>query len=274
VSPENAAMPDGVAYRSSRLPDSRFGALLREFSPSACLHAAGRASVASSVADPDSDFAESVLVTQHLLSDLRGNAPFCRTVLLSSAAVYGQPEDLPVKETAPAHPISPYGYHKRICELLLEQAFRLFGQPTASARIFSAYGPGLRRQVLWEIAAQYAGKNRADLKGTGRESRDFIHATDVARALRLIVEKSPCMGEAYNVAGGVETTVSEAAETIRQFFPGASAPEFEGRKSVGDPERWVADCSLIGGIGFRPSLTLEQGLEGLAAWVKAESPAS
>ncbi len=271
VSPENATMPRGVIYRSLQLPDESFPGLLKEFRPSACLHAAGRASVAASVADPDADFASSVGVTQALLSALRDFAPGCRTVLLSSAAVYGQPEELPIQESAPVQPISPYGYHKRACEVLMEQAARLFDVPAASARIFSAYGPGLRRQVLWEIASQYAEKNCAALKGTGRESRDFIHATDAARALRLIVEKAPCTGEAYNVAGGVETTVSEAAGTIRSFFPGASAPKFEGRKTAGDPERWVADCSLIEKLGFHPSLTLEQGVEGLALWVKAEN---
>jgi UDP-glucose 4-epimerase len=267
---ENAAMPHGVVYRRMSLPDAGFPGLVAEFRPAACVHCAGRASVAGSVADPRADFESGVVVTASVLEALRKEARGCRTVFLSSAAVYGQPEHLPVSESAESRPMSPYGYHKRICEILMEQAARLQGVPTASARIFSAYGPGLRRQVLWETAAQYAEKGRAVLKGTGRESRDFIHAVDVARAIRLIVEKSPCQGEAYNVAGGVENTIAKAAETIRQFFPGVPEPEFEGLKSAGDPERWAADCSLIAKIGFQPSLTLEQGVEGLAAWVKAE----
>ena len=270
ATPENAAIPHGVIYRSLQLPSGQFSGLLKEYRPAACVHAAGRASVAASVSDPDADFVASVEVTQRLLSALRDFSTGCRTVLLSSAAVYGQPEELPVKESAPLRPISPYGYHKRICEVLMEQAAQLFNVPAASARIFSAYGSGLRRQVLWEIASQYSEKNSAALKGTGRESRDFIQASDVARALRIIVEKAPCAGETYNVASGVETTVAQAAETIRNLFPGASAPEFEGRKTEGDPERWLADCSRIRGIGFQPSITLEQGLEGLVSWVKAE----
>ena len=270
ASPENAAMPNGVVYRSLQLPSETLRSLLQEHRPSACVHAAGRASVAASVADPDVDFAASVLVTQSLLTGLRDFAPGCRTVLLSSAAVYGQPDELPISETAPMRPLSPYGYHKRVCEVLIEQSARLFDVPAASARIFSAFGPGLRRQVLWEIASQYSEKNWASLKGTGKESRDFIHASDVACALRLVVEKAPCAGETYNVASGVETTIAQAAEMIQKCFPKAISPEFEGQKSSGDPERWLADCSRINQLGFQPSLTLDQGLEGLVAWVKAE----
>ena len=270
VSPENAAMPYGVVFRSLQLPNDSLAGLIKEFRPSACIHAAGRASVAASVADPDSDFSASVTITQSLLSTLRKYASGCRTVLLSSAAVYGQPEELPVSESATLLPISPYGYHQRVCEVLMEQAARLFDVPAASARIFSAYGPGLRRQVLWEIASQYAEKNCAVLKGTGRESRDFIHVTDVAYAIRLIAEKAPCVGESINVAAGAETSVSAAAAIIQRFFPDASAPEFEGQKMSGDPERWVADCSRIRNLGFTPSITLEQGIESLVSWVKAE----
>ena len=124
--------------------------------------------------------------------------------------------------------------------------------------------------MLWEIASHYAEKNCAVLKGTGRESRDFIHVTDVAYAIRLIAEKAPCVGESINVAAGAETSVSAAAAIIQRFFPDASAPEFEGQKMSGDPERWVADCSRIRNLGFTPSITLEQGIESLVSWVKAE----
>lgn len=268
---ENAALPPGVIYRKMSLPDTGFERLVAEFQPEACVHCAGRASVAGSISNPSADFEAGVVLTASVLDAIRKEARGCRTVFLSSAAVYGQPEDLPVRETEVCKPMSPYGYHKRLCELLMEQAARLQGVPAASARIFSAYGPGLRRQVLWETAAQYTGKGCAVLKGTGRESRDFIHAADVACAIRLILEKGTCEGETYNVAGGTETTIQAAASTLARFFPGAPEPEFAGLKSAGDPERWVADCSRVRKIGFAPSLSLEEGLTGLVEWVKAEN---
>lgn len=267
---ENAGLPNGVIYRRMSLPDPGFARLVAEFQPTACIHCAGRASVAGSVADPGSDFEAGVVVTASLLDALSKEAKGCRTIFLSSAAVYGQPEALPVTESAKTQPLSPYGYHKRMSELLMEQAARLRGVPAASARIFSAFGPGLRRQVLWETAAQLAEKSAATLKGTGRESRDFISAPDVARAIGVILEKAPCEGEVYNVATGRETTIHEAARILTTFFPGAKPPTFEGGKLVGDPERWVADCSKLGSLGFSPTVSLPDGLQALAEWVKAE----
>ncbi len=266
---ENAAMPPGVLYRRCSLPDAGLDRLVAEFRPEACVHCAGRASVAGSVSDPRADFESGVVLTASVLDALRREARGCRTIFLSSAAVYGQPENLPVQETAESKPMSPYGYHKRICEILMEQAARLQGVPTASARIFSAYGPGLRRQVLWETAVQLAEKNAAILKGTGRESRDFIIAADVARAVRLMVEKAPCEGEVYNVATGQETSILQAVNILSGYFPSAAPVVFQGEKTSGDPERWVADCSRIRALGFGETLSLEHGLRSLADWVKA-----
>jgi len=270
---ENAAVLPGVIYRSISLPNTGFERLVAEFRPKACVHCAGRASVADSISNPSADFEAGVVLTASVLDALRKEACGCRTVFLSSAAVYGQPENLPVRETAESRPMSPYGYHKRICEILMEQAARLQGVPTASARIFSAYGPGLRRQVLWETAVQFAEKNAATLKGTGAESRDFIFSTDVARAVRLLVEKAPCEGEVYNVATGQETSILEAVRVLSGYFPSAAPAVFQGGKTSGDPERWVADCSRIRALGFGETLPLEHGFRVLADWVKAENGA-
>ena len=128
-----------------------FESIIEEIRPVACIHAAGRASVYESVANPALDFASGPVLTFALLDELRRHAPECRALFLSSAAVYGNPEKLPVGEDAPAAPISPYGFHKRQSELLCREFTDVYGMKTAVARIFSAYGEGLRRQVLWDI---------------------------------------------------------------------------------------------------------------------------
>lgn len=263
-----ASFRAGETYRRMELPDEALGALLGELRPDVCVHCAGGASVVGSIRDPAADFKSSVVVTQQLLGALRETAPQCRSIFLSSAAVYGQPAKLPVTEDAPTNPLSPYGYHKRICELLFEQAARIHGLPTASLRIFSAYGPGLGRQVLWEMADQLAGQKPLKLKGTGDETRDFVHATDVAQAARVIAEKAPARGEVYNVATETETSIREAAGMICSRFPGADAPEFGGQSIQGDPQRWRADCSRIRALGFVPTLPLEDGIDSLIRWVR------
>src|SRR5207248_3256916 len=125
----------------------------------------------------------------------------------SSAAVYGQPDRLPVGETAPLRAISPYGEHRVVCETLLRDS----GLPAVVARVFSAYGEGLRRQVLWDICAKAINSAEVALDGTGDESRDFVHAEDVAAAVVVLIRKADFGGEPYNVATGVETRIGELA---------------------------------------------------------------
>jgi UDP-glucose 4-epimerase len=76
-----------------------------------------------------------------LLEALRRRVPACRVVLLSSAAVYGNPPSLPVNEAHPIAPLSPYGYHKRQCELLIEEFARLYAQPALACASFPLTAP-------------------------------------------------------------------------------------------------------------------------------------
>ena len=128
-----------------KLPGEAFLGLVEQERPDCLVHCAGPASVHNSVVDSASDFYGSTVVTFEILKALQSGAPKCRFLQLSSAAVYGEPADLPVKETHTLNPISPYGFHKWQCELVCQEFAKVYGQPTAIVRIFSAYGAGLRR---------------------------------------------------------------------------------------------------------------------------------
>jgi len=268
VPPENA--PPEIVYHRLHLPAPAFEELLATDPPEACIHAAGRASVSLSMTDPAADFQDGVVLTFSLLDALRRHAPACRFVLISSAAVYGNPPSLPVSETHPIAPLSPYGYHKRQCELLVEEFARLYAQPALAVRIFSAYGPGLRRQVAWDICARAIGTGRLLLRGSGNESRDFIHAADVARALVLLVERAPAEGEIYNLAMGREMTIRDLAKTLLAHLDLTMTPEFDGHSPPGDPRNWRADISRIAALGFHPTIPLDDGLRAAAIWTLAE----
>ena len=268
VAEENA--PPGIEYHQLTLPDPQLAKLLSETRPAACVHCAGRASVAHSLTDPASDFRESTALTFDLLDTLRLHAPTCRTVLLSSAAVYGNPASLPVTENHAAAPLSPYGYHKLLGEMLAEEFHRIYQLPTAVVRIFSAYGPGLRRQVVWDICRRALINDRLRLHGTGEESRDFIHAADVAAALALVVQRAPFDGERYNVATGCETTIRALASTIIEELGRTLVPEYDGSATPGDPRNWRADISRITELGFTPRISLREGLKSVGSWAKAE----
>ena len=165
------------------LPDCRFSDLVREIRPELCVHCAGYASVPGSFLNPEEDFTFGPSLTFNLLEQFRRYSPLTSFIFLSSAAVYGNPKTLPINEHLDLQPTSPYGYHKMMAETICEEYAILFGIRTAILRIFSAYGSGLRRQVVWDICKNMTQCQELVLQGTGKESRDFVHAFDIALAI-------------------------------------------------------------------------------------------
>lgn len=270
VPEENAQLSALAAYHRVQLPDSRLGEILREHQPSLVIHCAGRASVPMSVNDPASDFHDGVALTFDLLNALREHAPQSRFLLFSSAAVYGQPQSLPVSEEHAPAPLSPYGFHKWQCEILCAEFAKVYGLRTASLRIFSAYGPGLRRQVMWDICQKALVKKSLKLQGTGAESRDFIHATDIARAAEIVANHAPMNGEVFNVSTGREVTIRDLSAMLLRALGVGIEPEFDGVVPAGVPHNWRADVSRLNALGFHPGVPLEQGAQKFAAWCRAE----
>ena len=252
----------GAGRPELELTSGRFASLARETRPSLVIHCGGPASVPASVEDPEGDRAATLDTLAAVLQTIGG----ARLVLVSSAAVYGQPEQLPVGEDAPLAPVSPYGRHRVEAEALARE----LGGPVAIARVFSAYGEGLRRQVLWDVARRALAGGPVELSGSGRETRDFVHARDVARAIRTLVEGAAFTGEAYNVGTGVETRIAELAELLTRELGGGEV-RFSGAPRPGDPERWRADISRLRALGFEPSVRIEDGAAAYARWAREQT---
>jgi UDP-glucose 4-epimerase len=268
--PENAPTANLKQYYSTRLPGDNLPNILQQHQPDVCIHCAGRASVNLSVSDPAADFYGNTALTFELLNALRQAAPTCRFIFLSSAAVYGNPETLPIQETQTPNPLSPYGFHKLQSEQLCAEFSKIYNLPTASLRIFSAYAPGLRRQVLWDICRKALTQDRVILQGTGQESRDFIHALDIAKALMTVATSAPMTGEVYNLASGREVTIAELANLVFGALDHQGQLSFDGVVPVGNPLNWCADISKIESIGFMPKVQLEQGVKVFTNWCRAE----
>jgi UDP-glucose 4-epimerase len=268
VHAENAPLTDLTEYVQEDLPSHSFGELLKRWEPEAILHCAGRASVLGAMQDPLSDFQDGPMLTFSLLASTRHLRPDCAFVLLSSAAVYGNPETLPVSEQAPLNPISAYGYHKLQSETICTEYANLWNMRTASLRIFSAYGAGLRRQVMWDITHKALTQPEVRLQGTGQESRDFIHVLDIARGVELLLGRAPMRGEVYNLASGQETYIEQLAALILKQLGRSTPPIFSGELLPGTPKKWRADISRIGSLGFKPQVELGQGVEAFVAWCR------
>jgi UDP-glucose 4-epimerase len=233
-----------------------------------CLNCAGRAHVGKSLTEPLQDFSGNTQLVFWLLDAIRHHQPECRFVNISSAAVYGNPESLPVHESAPSRPLSPYGWHKRISEQICEEFAVCYGLKTCSVRGFSVYGPGLRKQLFWDLAQHALTQTELRLFGTGTETRDFIYIDDFVTAMICVLSKSPFQGECLNVATGQQTSIETAAKRFLRAFGFSGEINFGGESKPGDPKCWQADISRLRELGFEPAVAFDNGIQTTADWLR------
>lgn len=262
-------------YTSSSTTAESLAEIASDFSPDVLLHAAGSASVSLSMADPRSDLNASVIACADVLEAVRCSDRNPLVVFASSAAVYGNPLALPINESARVQPISPYGFHKAICETLAREYAECFGLDLLVCRFFSVFGASQRRLLIWELYQQLAGPNQdAWLDGSGSESRDFLYIDDAAEAVfgligdRLKDSGQPSGLAVINVASGQETTVMTVAEQLRDTIAPQKKIFCRGNAREGDPRRWHADISRLQSIlpSWRPRPITEALGLCVAAW--------
>lgn len=186
-------------------------------------------------------------------------------VYASSAAVYGDPTDVPIAETTRPSPVSAYGADKLGCELHARVARIVHRVPTVGLRFFNVFGP---RQ---DPSSPYSGvisifcdrlrtRSGITIYGDGQQTRDFIYVGDVVRALLLAMDKMPSDMPVLNVCSGRATTILDLAKRISAQCGAPLRTTYQPvrpgdiRASVGDPSR--AKCHL----GFLASTKLEDGL--------------
>ena len=232
-----------------------------------CINASGSSTVAFSLQNEQEDYRLNYKNVEKMLNALKKFQPKCKFINLSSAAVYGNPTNLPVNENAPANPISPYGKHKLLSEQLLLEGANNDGLATLSLRVFSVYGNGLKKQLFWDIYQKSLKGNLIELYGTGHETRDFIHIDDLMLAFEKVILHGRFDGGAINVASGNEYAINSAALTFIKNLNTDIKLKFSGVENNIDPKYWRADISLLRNMGFLPKVTLEEGLKKYAAWL-------
>ncbi|MCP9751940.1 NAD(P)-dependent oxidoreductase [Ferruginibacter sp. HRS2-29] len=235
-----------------------------------CINCSGAASVPDSLKHPLRDFNLNVFNVVKVLDSIRRHSGSCRFINLSSAAVYGNPESLPVNENAARKPMSPYGYHKLMAEDICKEYAGHFGLHTCSLRIFSAYGPGLKKQLLWDIFQKTLAGKEVLLFGTGKETRDFIYVSDIIRSLELVVGQGVFEGAVYNIANGQEVSVQELASVLLAKIGFNGTLGFNGEQREGDPTRWSADIAKIKQLGYAPAVSLDAGIDRYVQWLREE----
>ncbi len=237
--------------------------------PSLIIHCAGSGSVAASIAEPETDRQKTVESTRELLEYVRDQVPQASLVYPSSAAVYGicEMHPIPVKQTL--NPVSPYGMHKRDAEQLIRNFSANHGLKVAIVRLFSVYGPGLRKQLLWDACKRmYQGE--CLFYGTGDETRDWLHVEDAASLLVLAAIHASRLCPIVNGGSGSSTTNRAVLQQLAKAIGSPAMPEFNLQTRPGDPLHYHANISDTASWGWRPGIPLEKGIEQYINWFRTE----
>jgi GDP-4-dehydro-6-deoxy-D-mannose reductase len=216
--------------------------------------------------------------TLHLLDALRRHAPAARTLVVSSAEVYGGLTS-PLPETTPLAPASPYAASKAAAEMIALQHFRAYGLPVVRARSFNHTGPGQTARFAVSAFARQIARievaRQAPVLGVGNLSarRDFLDVRDVAAAY-LALARLGAAGEAYNVCSGKAV----ALQTLRDGLLANAKVGIDVERDpaldrpVDVPELRGDPTRLQAATGWRPEIPLEQTLLDVLAYWRAKEP--
>jgi len=270
------AVPDSVFHEGDIRDQASLDALFRTRDFDAVLHFAACIEVGESVRRPDKYYANNVCGSRALLDAMHRHG--VKTIVFSStAAVYGEPEQVPIPDEHPMRPCNPYGASKWMVERMLYDDGNAFGLRFASLRYFNAAGAssdgtlGERHDPethLIPLACQAASGRRRELTIYGRDYptpdgtciRDYIHVEDLCQAHIDAVTylRSGGPSTAFNLGYGRGFSVQEVVDAV-ESVSGRPVPTVVGQRRAGDPVRLVADPGRahesLGWNPARPKLT-------------------
>jgi UDP-glucose 4-epimerase len=276
------AVPEGARLVRASLHES--GPVLADVRPEAVLHFAAKSLVGASQVTPEDYWHTNVGGSLALLEAMR--AVDCRRIVFSStAATYGEPDEVPISEDAPTRPTNTYGASKLAVDHMLTSYAVAHSFAAVSLRYFNvagaAYGCGERHATethVIPIALQVAAGTRKAMTVFGEDYptpdgtciRDYVHVQDLAAA-HLLALPAPAPGEhrVYNLGNGTGFSVQEVIEAVRSAT-GRPVPVVVGARRAGDPARLVASSARIrADLGWAPEHTDLTGIVA-DAWAFAQ----
>ncbi len=266
------SVPEGLLVRGDILDRRALVEALRKWRCDAVMHFAAVASVPDSIKDPDSYWSVNVEGTKVVLDAMR-DCGIWRLVFSSTAATYAFTEDMPLTETAPQFPETPYGATKLAAERMIADYARAYGVGYTVMRYFNASGAdadgshGEDRRAeshLIPLALSVATGRRAKLLVFGDDwetrdrtcVRDYVHVEDIAQAHQLALESlKPGQGRVYNLGSGDGATVLEVVRACEAAVGGTIAREVAPRRP-GDPAILIASSERARReLGWKPRYT-------------------
>ena len=223
-------------------------------------HLAAIANVDYAIQNPVNTYEVNVQGTLNLLEEVRKN-PIHKFIYISSSHVYGVPQYLPVDEKHLIAPREPYSASKAAAENIVNGYSGSYGINTAIVRPFNIYGPGQDKSFLIpSIVKQVLSSNAIMEVGNLEPTRDFTYITDVVAGFLIIAESGSGV---YNIGSGVEIKVGDIVHKIVNIIdPDIEIRSVVDRQRSGEVEisRLCADVSRLKGIGWEPTIGIDEGL--------------
>lgn len=223
-------------------------------------HLAGLADIVPSIKNPKKYFEANVNGTLNVLEACK-NKKIKKFIYAASASCYGLPTSFPTSENAKIDTKYPYALTKFLGEKLVMHYASIFKMPNISLRFFNVYGlrsrtTGAYGAVFGVFLAQKISKKPLTVVGNGKQTRDFVHVTDLVHAI-IKTARSKIENKIFNVGSGKETTVNKIANLI-------GGKKVSIPKRPGEPDRSCADISKIRSqIGWKPTVSINQGVKDL-----------
>ncbi len=233
----------------------------------AIFHLAAKASVPYSVEHPRVTNEVNVYGTRNLL-EACVHKGVEKLIYVSSASVYGDPEYLPIDESHPLKPLSPYAESKLKAEQICREFQEAYGLKITILRPFNVYGPRQRNDqysgVITKFIKQLKQGKPPIIFGDGFQTRDFIHVSDVVRAFILAYKSKSAIGRIFNVATGVPTPINQLANLLQDLFRTEGIKPLHVAQREADIKHSYADIKEAKTfLGFEPRITLKEGLANL-----------
>lgn len=226
-----------------------------------------------SIADPTESLDVNLIGTQNVL-DAASRASVRRIVYASSASVYGNPVAMPMREDDKLAPITPYCIAKLAGEQMLEFYANRSKLSWLALRFFNVYGPGqptdaYYTSVVNAFLTRIANGEAPVIDGKGDQSMDFVHVSDVARAVGMAVDSSGT-GEALNVGTGVQTSIAQLAEMLLRALGTDATPIYRPREVL-VTQREASIDRIADVLGWFPTVDFETGIRTVLDWHKHAS---
>ncbi|MDK2814139.1 MAG: UDP-glucose 4-epimerase [Thermoanaerobacter sp.] len=241
--------------------------ILKKEKPDYVIHQAAQINVQKSIDNPVFDAKVNILGTVNLLECCRKSG-VKKIVYASSAAVYGNPEYLPIDEEHRINPISYYGISKHTAEHYFEVYRQLYGLKYTILRYANVYGirqdPKGEGGVISIFIDKMLKRERPIIFGDGNQTRDFVYVKDVAKANLLALEKGD--NEVVNISTGKPTSINELVEIMKKIMNTSSEPIYTEPQKGDIVHSYLDNKKALDVLGWRPEYSLEEGLKETIEW--------